>query len=358
MIKNKAICLKHFCNVLLLVLAAFFSGCQKESEYIAPPSADKVVLPNSSLATLITNVTLHDGSYDNILDHTSCSSLVLPVTVSINSQLITINTVNDLLTAERILDESSTDDDTVVINFPVSAMMPDHTIVNVPNQSSLEKIMDECDIDSDDIECLDFLYPIKISVYDSNNQQPGILTISSDKELYELLKKLTDNYLAGFNFPVTMMTLADSSQVTVNNNDELEILIRNTADDCDEDDDNDHNDDDTDDTGLVTVLTSGVWKITSFVNETDQTAAYKDLSFTFNPNQTAVSNDGTNIINGSWESYGDNGLLELYLNFGEQHPFDEISDEWQVVDYSNTSIELKYVEEDDGSVKTLELKKV
>lgn len=348
--------MKHY-SILLLVLTVFswlFSSCQEESEKITPPPSDKVILPNSVVANLIRQITLNDGSSDNIVDNSSCSSLVLPVTVQVNGHEIQINTEDDFKLVERILDEVENDEDTLHIIFPVTVILADHSRLTVENEEEFENITEQCTEGGydDDIECIDFNYPLTFSVYDSDNQVSNVITIHNDQELFEFLDGLDNSHLVGFKFPITVV-LSSGEELIINDNNELADSIENASDDCDEDDDNDHNDDDTDDTAVVAALTDGSWEITYFFDETNRTSEYESFAFTFNEDDTVIAANGALSINGTWQSFGDDGILEIAFDFGEDNPFEDINDNWEVIEYSSSIIKLKNMSGGDGSVSTL-----
>ena len=77
----------------------------------------------------------------------------------------------------------------------------------------------------DDIECIDFKYPISISIYNLNFQVIDVVTINSDRQLHHFIKNLERGVLASLNFPVTMV-YADGSTIEVHNNQELERVMK------------------------------------------------------------------------------------------------------------------------------------
>lgn len=336
--------------ILFTVLLFIFSGCQEESEEILLPPSEKVIMHNSAIADYIRLIALHDGSLDNILDNASCIRLVLPVAAVVNGQEIEIGSAEDLLTVEGILDESASDHDNVSILFPVTVILPDHTEIIIHNAEELDVIAGQCTEGGldDDIECVDFKYPLIISVYDSKNQVSGVITINNDEELFKYFNNLEEGHFVGFKFPVTVI-VAGGQEMTVSDNDALEEVIEDHINDCDEDDDNDHNDDDADDTGLITALLGGEWKVTHYFATTDDTELFADFIITFPDDSTTLSTDGISSIPGEWETNGDNGTLVLELELGEQSPFDTMPVIWAVLEFNSSRIHLKNVNTEDGS---------
>lgn len=342
--------------VLFNVLLWMSSGCQEEFEEITPPPSEQVITTKSEIADYIRLIALNDGSSDNILDNASCTALVFPLTAIVNGQEIIINSANDLKTVERILDASESDHDTLSIIFPVSVALPDHTQLLINNTEEFEDIVEQCTEggDDEDIECVDFKYPLTLSVYDSQNQVSRVITINNDQELFSFFDGLEEGHFAGFKFPITVI-VASSAEITVTDNDLLEDIIEDHMDDCDEDDDNDHNDDDADDTGLIAALLGGGWQITHYFVKTDETELFADFIITFHDDSTTLSSDGVSSVEGEWETNGHDGTLELELELGEVAPFHTMPDAWDVLEFNSSLIRLRNVNTEDGSETTMVL---
>ena len=190
-----------------------FTSCQDEIFEETPINEEEVLVANSTLASSMRSTATMDGSLDNIIDHANCLSIELPVTVVVNGLEIIIDSVEDYEVIEAIFDEFSGDDDNLEIVFPITIILSDFTEITINNYDELENFIGECsgenEID-DDIECIDFQYPITISIFNSEFQVIDTVTINSDNELYNFIEnELDDNVLASLNYPVTMI-LSDS----------------------------------------------------------------------------------------------------------------------------------------------------
>lgn len=332
----------------------FLFGCQKEIDQKIEAPLEEVFTQESLVAELVQRTALRDGSSDNIIDGSSCTSIVLPITVNVNGLDITLDSKEDFITVENILDKFDDDDDIMNILFPVTVILADHSELVLQDESDLEDLIDQC-IEGgadDDIECVDFKFPLNISVFDSENQVSNVITITDDKKLHDFIHDLDENDIAGFNFPVTVV-LSDGAEMIISNNDELEDILKNAVDDCDEDDDNDHDEDDVDDTDLVNVLIDGDWAITYFFDDKDETSDFAGYVFTFLESGMVQTKKGENVVEGSWYSNGDDGELELELDFGEHEPLDELQDDWDMIEFDGTIIKLKDISGGDGTIEYL-----
>lgn len=311
------------------------------------------------VADYISRIALNDGSFDNIIDKTSCARLILPVTVLVNGQEVQINSADDFRLVEGVLDEFENDNDTLNILFPVTVTRPDHTQVVINSSEAFWDIADECleGGEDEDIECIDFRYPLSLSIYDSNLQLFYTAVIDNDQELFEFFHNLNEGVFASFKFPVTLM-LYGGAEIVINNHDELEDAVEDNIDGCDEDDDNDHNDDDADDTELVSVLSGGDWKITYFFGGTDETDLFSAFVLALYENGTVLASDGASSVDGEWDTNGDDGTLLLDLQFREEPPFDAVPEIWTVLEFDNSLIKLKNVDKEDGSETTMVIEKI
>lgn len=343
---------------LLTLALAVLTGCQQEADEIRLPAPSEAFGANSIVAAKIKHVAMRDGSQDNILDGNSCASIMLPVTVLVNGQELVISTEEDFKLIERILDESDSDSDVLTLAFPVTLIRADYTEVSVTNQDVLESYMDACVEDGldDDIECIDFKFPIKLTIYNTSTLISKVVTIESDEQLYEFIELLKDNELVSFKFPVTLL-LTDGSEIIVNDVEELEIAIENAEGECDEDDDNDFDDDDIDTGSFEALLTSGAWQIEYYFDEINQTTLYASFTFTFNADGTIAIVSGVNTYSGQWIAYGDNGTIELDLELDGDELLNKLNEDWDVNTFSESLINLKD-DLEDAEPKVLTFKKL
>ncbi len=286
--------LKQF--LLLKVMTLFLIvSCQEEVVRITRPDEQAVIEANSSTATYLRRTAINDGSHDNIIDYASCLEVQLPVTVVANGETVVVENVTDFDAIEEILDAFTNDNDEVVISFPITVILSNHSEVTINSQDELLDLAEDCleeNAPDDDIECIDFQYPIAFSIYNSDFQIVETKTISTDAELYYFIDNLDGAVIASLNFPVNMVT-ATGEVIEVTNNQELDEAISSAEDACDEDDDNDYNDDDNDfdctEAYVDDLLMTCHWVATSY-NGDNQLA---DLDVYFGANQElVVTNNG------------------------------------------------------------------
>ncbi|WP_372973988.1 hypothetical protein [Muriicola sp.] len=303
---------------LLFMATLMVTSCQDEFEELPGPDEQQTIMASSTTARLIERTSSNDGSFDNIVDGASCFALDFPYTVEVNGIQITIDSREDLQVIEEIFDAIDTDVDVLEIIFPVTITFSDYSKITINNREELMALAEECleGGADDDIECIDFVYPITLFTFDINEQQTGSVTVNNDEELRLFFKGLDENDLISIDFPVTLK-LYDGTEVVVNSNTELAAAIENAKDACDEDDDNDYNDDDFTLERFNNLITECPWLVREVqrdaISQTDQYFEYL-MNFTEDGGVTVRDRLG-NILNGTWSTrMTDRGVL-LNLEF-------------------------------------------
>ena len=301
---------------------------------------DQAIRPNEKIADLILRVAMNDGSFDNIIDHSSCISLELPYTVIVNDTELTINDKEDFYMVEHIIDKSEDDEDVIEINYPVTAIQADHSELILNNEDDLEALVDQCpeNTPDDDIECIDFKYPITLYIFDSQNQIPDVISVENDRDLYDFFKEFEDDELVSFDYPFYLRDLSKIDYVRdlsgigyvrVDSKLELENYISAAEGVCDEDDDNDYNDDDADVTYLKAVLMFGEWEIAIGSGFSFDTT-FPGYKFNFIEHGLVEVSTEDGNFSGFWYANGDYGVPELELDFGGESPLDQLEEDWEV----------------------------
>ncbi|MDO9260328.1 MAG: hypothetical protein Q7U08_00095 [Flavobacteriaceae bacterium] len=301
---------KSFLLGLFLIIS---TGCQNEITEITEPSNNVVLKVNSNVTNLIKRVATKDGSKDNIIDFANCINITLPVTVIANGVELIIKSENDYELIEAIFDKSDTD--TLKIIFPIEIVLSNYIKIKVNNDTELKKFTDECkgenEID-DDIECLDFIYPITLFIYDASNQLAKTVIVENDEQFYKFIDTMGSSNVVQINFPIKVL-LYDGTQKDVSNMTALENIIDESKSMCDEDDDNDFDDDDCFDCTkekITTLLLSCSWIVDKIkTNGTDYTELYSKHEFTFAENGIVNVKNAGNTINGTWTVYNSNDKI-------------------------------------------------
>ena len=308
-----------------LLLAFFalltFSSCQDEVIEITEPNENQVIAPQSTLASLMRSTSSNDGTTDDIMDNANCLSINLPVTIIVNGITITITTEEDLDFIRDVFEEFSDDEDTLEFIFPITIVLNDHTEVVIENMDQLEDFIDRCE-NEEVIECVDFVYPISFSIYNTDFQVIETVVIENDRKLYQFMQRIENSeqaILASLNFPVEMV-YANGETVEVNSNQELERVINEAEDMCDDEDDCDIDE-------VDEYLMECYWKIFRY-NGDDHLRPYH-LAFLENGQLKVINPDGSMTQYGNWNTREtDDGVV---LKITEINTFNEnLSGEWLI----------------------------
>lgn len=322
----------------LLLAALSFTSCQEEFEELPGEDNQEAILASSSTAQLIKRTSSKDGSYDNIVDGANCFAINFPYMVKVNGLGVNINAKEDLKLIKQLFNEVEIDDDILEIIFPIKVTLSDYTEITINNKEQLRQKVEECikGGDDDDIECIDFVYPIVVYSFNIDLQQTGSVTVENDMQLRRYFAEREDDDLLSFDFPITM-ELYDDTKISVGNNAELANAIETAKSKCDDDDD-DYDDDFTQER-LEEYLVACPWLVNEViranVNSTDQ---YFDYVLNFSEDGNVVMKDRLgNNLTGTWSTrIGENRLL-LKLEFETLVDF---SLEWFVYDLVDGKIKL------------------
>ncbi|WP_228853545.1 hypothetical protein [Aegicerativicinus sediminis] len=129
----------------------------------------------------------------------------------------------------------------------------------------------------------------------------------------------------------------------------LGILLSVCLINCSSDDSNNDN---TLNEQLVQNTIGSNWIISNYIDSgQNETSDYSGYIFQFNSNGNVIAQKGDVTINGTWsitsedDDSQDHMHFNLSFNVPEDHDFDDLIDDWHVMNFSNSRIDL----EDDSS---------
>lgn len=206
-------------------ILVFVSACQEEERELIIPEENNAIPRESDLGKLIEQVTLHDGSFDDIVDETHCFSINLPYSIFLNGEIREISSINDYELIE------GTDD--IAINFPVTINLANHKQVFVTTIEQFEELKLTCMPEDPDIECIDFKYPLTLLLFNSATNEIQSRIMNHDAEWYQFIDDLSEEVLMSIKYPVTLETFSGQS-IEVTHNTLLLNEIIEWARSCDE----------------------------------------------------------------------------------------------------------------------------
>lgn len=137
---------------------------------------------------------------------------------------------------------------------------------------------------------------------------------------------------------------------------------------CSTDDDMNINDNSLEINDIKNTVQTGSWQITSFIDSgVDETNHYTAYSFTFNSDGSLVAINGNETVNGTWSVTDDSNSnddsnssddIDFNILFTSPAKFnDDLTDDWEIVSYSGTKIELLDISGGNGDTDTLTFEK-
>ncbi|MFW5820943.1 MAG: hypothetical protein ACOCWA_06615 [Bacteroidota bacterium] len=338
---------------MVFMVAMLFAGCQEEYIEIIEPDKNAAFAAGDTLSDLILKVTLKDGSFDNFIDNCSAISIKFPYSVKIRSENISIASMEDI---ENLAEEYSEFRNPILINYPVTIIHSDYTESVLSNRGELRKIQNQCNtgIEDEDIECIDFVYPIELSIYNKEFQKPDFVIAGNDKEFHGILKNAKD-LIVEIAYPLNI-ELWDGTIISIQNNKELKDEIMSVMGSCDEDDEVESGDTDN---AYINLLISGEWKVTFFADTTDETTSFNSFHFDFGENFTILAYSPSDTIMGFWEYEIDDNMKFLEMEFyTDEKPLVLLNDEWEMLNSNSEAILMQTESDFDGYIKKLELSKL
>ena len=342
---------KFFWFVLIITFTVI--GCQEEYVEITEPDKEEVIKANDTVAGLINDVVLKDGSIDNFIDKCSGFSIKYPYNIEINDQVFNINSDEDI---DKLKFDFYKQYDDIEIIFPVTIILHDYTEIILNDEDELEALREQYDeLEDDDIECVDFIFPIELMTYNITFQKNENIVINSDLELYSLFDKLEDDILIEIIYPIQLL-LFNEDTITVNNNTELQEVISDSRDICDEEDEIEF---DEEEYPFAELFTSNAWTVSLYSDASDQTSAFMGYTFMFYPNYTLKVKYGQKSISGEWELNIDEeeNIVEIEFDTDEE-PLYWLNDDWKILETGSQEIKLKAESDEEDYDKKLYFSKV
>ena len=308
----------------------FLGSCQEEENTIVQDTTQNLNVA-SPTSKFLARAAQNNTSVDNVMDGTSVFRVKLPVSINLNDVDLTVATEADYDEVADLRNASGSDDDVVTYVYPITVSLRNFEEITVNNLTQLNTIITQNE-DLSDISCVTILYPITINEYDSANQLADILTINSDSQLINYLLNLNSGVFYSINYPISVIN-PNNQTVVINSNVELRDVIESAIGQCGS------NSGSTDD--FIDVLTSGNWRISYYhEGDDDETIVYNGYVFTFNTNNTITITKNSSTFTGTWLFYEEDGVDIVEIDF-EDDPLDDLDDDWELLEFSTTLIQLK-----------------
>ena len=136
---------------------------------------------------------------------------------------------------------------------------------------------------------------------------------------------------------------------------------------CSDDDDGSNQDNSQEIAQIETTVESGNWIVTSYIDSgNDETNDFNNFTFTFGANGSLTATNGSTTYNGTWsvtdsnssDDSNDNDIdFNIFFSVSDDHDFDDLNDDWDIISHSDSMISLRDVSGGDGSIDTLVFEK-
>ena len=118
-----------------------------------------------------------------------------------------------------------------------------------------------------------------------------------------------------------------------------------------------------------TIATSGTWRVTNYNDDgQDETSDYNGYTFTFETTGVLTATKDATTITGTWSITEDSSSssdddddddidFNIFFPVSDDHPLDDLSDDWDIVSFDATTINLIDISGGDGSTDLLTIMK-
>lgn len=106
-----------------------------------------------------------------------------------------------------------------------------------------------------------------------------------------------------------------------------------------------------DPTPVINVVNNGTWRVTFYEDSSvDETSNFTGYNFSFGAGNVLTATNGTNTYSGTWSVTSDNSLddspsndLDFNIAFAAPANFADLTDDWNIISYTATKIQLIHV---------------
>ena len=107
-------------------------------------------------------------------------------------------------------------------------------------------------------------------------------------------------------------------------------------------------------TTVSNTITTGSWRVTYYWDtDQEETSSFSGYSFVFGAGNVLTATKNGTAVTGTWSTLLDDSVTKLVLNFATPADFEEISDDWHVVERTATKIRLQDVSGGNGGTDYL-----
>jgi hypothetical protein len=104
---------------------------------------------------------------------------------------------------------------------------------------------------------------------------------------------------------------------------------------------------------------SGSWKVLSYIDSgKDETYHYNGFVFTFQSGGTVSAVSSAMTATGTWSVSSSSSMDKFIMLFATVDPFDDLNDDWDILEHSSTVLKLRDISGGSGEVDYLTFQKL
>ena len=137
------------------------------------------------------------------------------------------------------------------------------------------------------------------------------------------------------------------------------LFMLTTSSMCSSDDDNSSSNGNNP-SDVINIVNNGTWRITYYYDtDQEETSDFNGYNITFGASNVLTASNGTNNYDGIWSITDSNSSddspsdLDFNIAFSSPAQFEELSDDWEIIEKSATVIKLKDVSGGNGGTDYL-----
>ncbi len=120
-----------------------------------------------------------------------------------------------------------------------------------------------------------------------------------------------------------------------------------------------------DPTPVINIVNNGTWRVTLYEDSNvDETSIFSGYNFTFGAGNVLTAVNGGTTVTGTWSVTSDNSMddspsndLDFNIAFSAPANFADLTDDWNIISYTATKIELIHVSGGNGGTDYITFEK-
>jgi hypothetical protein len=110
---------------------------------------------------------------------------------------------------------------------------------------------------------------------------------------------------------------------------------------------------------VTSTVTTGGWRVTYYWDtDHEETSNFTGYTFTFGSAGVLTAVNGGTTVTGTWAAGTDDSKAKLIITFATPSNFAELSEDWHVIERTDTKVRMQHVSGGNGGTDYLTLEKI